>query len=95
MKEFDRFGTDFEEYKNTPGAEYRGSIFRDCFGRELETHQCEYCGKTKPVKVWDGIENGRDSYDILMVEYEQKNGRTIWRCNQCSSDIKNTHFPKK
>jgi len=50
-------------------AEWIETKAYDCFGRELETHQCEYCGKVKPVKLWKGIENCRDSYNILMVEY--------------------------
>ena len=59
----------------------------DCFGRELETHQCEYCGKVKPVKLWNGIENCRDSYNILMVEFKGREGHKTWMCKECYTDI--------
>ena len=36
-------------------AEWTESKAFDCFGRELETQQCEYCGQVKPVKLWKGI----------------------------------------
>ncbi len=80
--------SDFEAYKNEPGAEYTGSIFRDCFGQVLDTQKCEYCGVTKPVQVWKGFENCRDAYYVLMVQVQVK-GRTIWRCSECSTDIMN------
>ena len=59
----------------------------DCFGRELETQQCEYCGQVKPVKLWKGIENCRDSYNILMVEYIGREGHKTWTCKECYTDI--------
>ena len=52
------------EYMNT--AE---SKFYDCWGRELEAQTCEYCGVTKPISHWIGIENGKDDYIFLMVEF--------------------------
>jgi ribosomal protein L37AE/L43A len=65
------------------------SKFFDCFGRELEAHTCEYCGKTKPVALWNGIKNCRETFQILMVEYLGYNERKMWRCVECSNDIKN------
>jgi DNA-binding beta-propeller fold protein YncE len=49
----------------------------DCFGRELETQQCEYCGKTKPLKLWNGIKDCMETYEILMVEYLGYNERKL------------------
>ena len=59
----------------------------DCFGRELETQQCEYCGKTKPLMLWNGIKDCMETYEILMVEYLGYNERKLWRCTECSADI--------
>ena len=59
----------------------------DCFARELETQQCEYCGQVKPVKLWKGIENCMDSYNILMVEFIGREGHKSWTCKECYTDI--------
>ncbi len=65
------------------------SKFHDCFGRELEAQTCEYCGVTKPVSHWIGIENGSDDYIALMVEYVARDGHKAWKCKDCAADIMN------
>jgi ribosomal protein L37AE/L43A len=59
----------------------------DCFGRELETHQCEYCGQVKPVKLWNGINGSGETFNILMVEFIGRDGHKAWMCKECSVDI--------
>ena len=61
----------------------------DCFGRELETQQCEYCGKTKPVKIWNGIKDCMETYEILMLEFIGRDGHKAWMCKECYTDIEN------
>jgi hypothetical protein len=61
----------------------------DCFGRELETHQCEYCGQVKPVKLWNGIKDCKETYEILMVEFIGRDGHKAWMCKECYTDIEN------
>jgi hypothetical protein len=61
----------------------------DCFGRELEAHECEYCGQLKPVKLWNGIDGCSETFKILMVEYLGYNERKMWRCTECATDIAN------
>jgi NMD protein affecting ribosome stability and mRNA decay len=65
-----------------------GKIY-DCFGRELEVHTCEYCGVTKPVQHWIGIENGRAEFNVLMFEYIGRDGHKAWKCRECAADIVN------
>jgi hypothetical protein len=61
----------------------------DCFGRELETHQCEYCGQVKPVKLWNRIKDCMETYEILMVEFVGRDGHKAWKCKECNTDIEN------
>jgi hypothetical protein len=63
-------------------------VYTDCFGRVLEIATCEYCQKTMPIRVWNGIEDGKETYNILLRSYDYK-GRIIWRCNDCALDIIN------
>ena len=84
--------TDFEEYKDTPGAIYSESKFFDCLGRELESGICEFCQKRKPLRVWLGpdFSTGKvaNRFHIMMRDYE-KDGITYWVCNDCNLDTKN------
>ena len=63
------------------------SKFYDCWGRELEGQTCEYCGVAKPVSHWSGIENGKDAFTVLMVEYTGRDGHKAWKCRECAADI--------
>ncbi len=67
------------------------SLFFDCFGQEVEGHACEYCGQAKPVKLWSGIENCRNTYNVLMeqIEHPTQQGLKVWCCVDCSNDMKN------
>ena len=65
-------------------------IYRDCFGRQVEGHECEYCGEARPVRLWTGFEGCRDTHKVLMVEIEHPTkGRKAWCCVDCFNDIKN------
>ncbi len=65
------------------------SKFFDCFGREVQAQTCEYCGQTKPVALWNGIKNCRETFQVLMVEYKDREGHNVWKCTECEADIKN------
>ena len=65
------------------------SMFYDCFGRELQGQTCEYCAVTKPVSHWSGIENGKDAFTVLMIEYTGRDGHIAWMCKECYTDIQN------
>jgi hypothetical protein len=65
------------------------SRFYDCFGQELEAKTCEYCAETKPIKHWSSIEDGRDVFTVLMVEYIRPDGQKVWTCRECAADINN------
>jgi|RhiMetdeSRZDD1v2_1073273.scaffolds.fasta_scaffold3734071_2 hypothetical protein len=62
------------------------SVYTDSFGRVLEVQTCEYCQRTMPIKIWNGIEDGKETYNILLRSYDYK-GRLIWRCNDCAVDM--------
>ena len=58
----------------------------DCWGRGLEVHTCEYCGKIKPVKYYADVETG-DHVFTLLDEYLHADGRKLYKCIECSADI--------
>ncbi len=82
--------TDFEEYKNTVGAVYTESKFFDSLGREMESAVCEFCQKTKPIRIWlsPDFSTGRpkDNYHVLMHDY-YKEGKHYFVCNDCNKEM--------
>lgn len=74
--------------ETTPGN-YTVSRFTDCFGREMEAHKCEYCGKRMPLAIMDPFSSKLGAIRNLMTRIELDNGCSIYRCNECAVDIIN------
>ena len=62
----------------------------DCFGQEIESHQCEYCQQTKPIRVFkteSDLRTNPFAHDVLMREVIVDKG-TVWICTDCLAEMK-------